>query len=89
MNFSNNPIPIEFKLLVYLVSYLVRNSFFFILLLIILFISVLCSEGRLKVVQNQPYGEINIFINNTYDPLKQILPDIQTKSSFESDDSHF
>jgi len=53
---------------------------------------VLCSEGRLKVYQKEPYGEINIFINDTYDPLKQIVPDIQNRSSsetMESDDSHF
>ncbi len=49
---------------------------------------MLCGEGRLNVIQKEAYGQINIFINNTYDPLKQI----PTKSSFEtmeSDDSHF
>jgi chromatin segregation and condensation protein Rec8/ScpA/Scc1 (kleisin family) len=53
---------------------------------------VLCGEGRLKVYQKEPYGEINIFINHTYDPMKQIVPDIQNKSyteAMESDDSHF
>jgi len=53
---------------------------------------VLCAEGRLKVTQKEPYGEINIFINDAYDPLKQIVPDIQNKSyseTMESDDSHF
>ncbi|CAF2952038.1 unnamed protein product [Rotaria sp. Silwood2] len=53
---------------------------------------VLCGEGRLKVYQKEPYGEINIFINETYNPMKQIVPDIQNTSHIEtmdSDDSHF
>ncbi|CAF0816970.1 unnamed protein product [Rotaria sordida] len=53
---------------------------------------VLCGEGRIKVYQKEPYGEIIIFINDTYNPMKQIVPDIQNQShveTMESDDSHF
>ena len=66
--------------------------FFSLLLLIICTISVLCGERRLNAIQKEAYGQINIFINNTYDPLKQPASDLPTKSSFEtmeSDDSHF
>jgi hypothetical protein len=55
-------------------------------------ILVLCGDGRLNVQQKQPYGEISIFINQTYDPMKHFVPDIQNKSyteAMESDDSHF
>ncbi|CAF4901890.1 unnamed protein product, partial [Rotaria sp. Silwood1] len=53
---------------------------------------VLCGEGRLKVYQKESYGEINIFINDTYNLMKQIVPNIQNRShieTMESDDSHF
>ncbi|CAF4361447.1 unnamed protein product, partial [Rotaria sordida] len=53
---------------------------------------VLCGEGRIKVYQKEPYGEIIIFINDAYNPMKQIVPDIQNQShveTMESDDSHF
>ncbi|CAF3130334.1 unnamed protein product [Rotaria socialis] len=53
---------------------------------------VLCGEGRLTVHQTQSYGEINIFINDTYRPVKQVTSDIEKFShleTMESDDSHF
>ncbi|CAF1231742.1 unnamed protein product [Rotaria magnacalcarata] len=53
---------------------------------------VLCGEGRLAVRQTQSYGEINIFINDTYRPVKQVTSDIESFShieTMESDDSHF
>ncbi|UJR34121.1 hypothetical protein I4U23_021528 [Adineta vaga] len=53
---------------------------------------VLCAEGQLKVYQKESYGEINLFLNDKYDPTKQLVPDVESTSQFEtmeSDDSHF
>ncbi|CAF0816795.1 unnamed protein product [Adineta steineri] len=53
---------------------------------------VLCGEGRVKVNQQEPYGKINIFINDQYNAMKQIVPNLQNVSyseTMESDDSRF
>ena len=82
INFSFNLKQLVFKQHVSLVFYSVMSHFVSILFSLDDIGLVLCAEGRLRPVQREPYDEIKIFVNEKYNPMKVIVPDVQQEKAF-------